>query len=595
MATSKDDNVFSDAYDYDYPEPPIPPDPPDTVSLDASIQPSPQMTTLELDNGLPKKVRPQPDSKTLMMNADIRDLNILHVEDIPLKSNYETIDKIFRKFGIIKEIRMDIKSNYWEAWISFSSYEAALEASKTIRDIRIRECNIKGALCDKAPKNLDIYKPEEWRENSQNPTKYTARVPKPPSWFIARGKGENYNYFKMSKYIQKKIGAIKSKDISKFSHQCLLIHTNSVVQAKMLANIDLDDSEMLKEIKPHQNFSYGKGVVFDRDLYEFSEQEILDMCPLNIWKVDKVPRTNMIILTYEHPHVPDCVIIENERLKVREYKPKPMQCYRCFKFGHPSKYCKNNKVCINCSAQEHGHCLNDTKCVNCLNGHKANDKNCPEYKKEEEALLKSNAEHISVGYAKKLLGHQKNYAKAAKSHQSLNSDAINILQTGNSSAKQAIKTNGAIPKSNKNTYSGATISDNRDGDLAAYEDNSSPLPDLRKVTVHQEKENKSNKSSKNRKRERQPSSTPPMSPKTTTTNRFNVLDIDNSGCLNNEDDLEEYKNEKPKSKKVLVEVHHPPLQQDQHHKTKSKAKPNISRIPMSNKPDKKKEAIKNNH
>ena len=167
MATSIEDNALSDAIenDYDPPEPPIPPDPPDKVYVDTSIQPSPLMTTLEPVNEPSQENRPQNNSKILISN--LKELNILHIEDIPLKSNYETIDKIFRRFGNIKEIRMDIKSNCWEAWISFSSHKAAFEASKNIKDIKIRECNIKGALCDKAPKNLDIYKPDEWGENSK--------------------------------------------------------------------------------------------------------------------------------------------------------------------------------------------------------------------------------------------------------------------------------------------------------------------------------------------------------------------------------------------------------------------------------------------
>ena len=136
------------------------------------------------------------------------------------------------------------------------------------------------------------------------------------------------------------------------------------------------------------------------------------MCPINIFKVNKVPGTNMIILTFDSPTIQENICIENERLQVREYRPRPMQCYNCFKYGHPLRYCKNAKVCINCGSLEHGQCDKEIKCANCSENHKANNKNCLEYKREEGALLKANAEHLSVGYARKLLNRQMNYAQA---------------------------------------------------------------------------------------------------------------------------------------------------------------------------------------
>lgn len=110
--------------------------------------------------------------------------------------------------------------------------------------------------------------------------------------------------------------------------------------------------------------------------------------------------------------MPSHVNFENERVWVRSYLPKPIQCFNRFKFGHSSRVCKNAKVFINCSTLDHGACSKTTKCSNCQLNHKANDKNCEAYKYEQSAVNKANAEHISIGYAKQQLGQSKSYARA---------------------------------------------------------------------------------------------------------------------------------------------------------------------------------------
>ena len=189
----------------------------------------------------------------------------------------------------------------------------------------------------------------------------------------------------------------------------------------MLSHIRAEESEMLVDIKPHLNFSYARGVIFNSDLYEFHEDEILEMCPKQVWKIHKVPKTSMIIVTFEDDNIPAHISIENERIVVRPYKQKPLQCYKCFKYGHPSRICKNNKLCGNCSANAHGECLIASKCANCEENHKATDKRCIFYQTETAALNKAEAEHISVAYARRLLSRSMNYSKALKSNKFISS------------------------------------------------------------------------------------------------------------------------------------------------------------------------------
>ena len=52
-------------------------------------------------------------------------------------------------------------------------------------------------------------------------------------------------------------------------------------------------------------------------------------------------------------------------------------------------------------------------CANCRGSHDSRNKSCNIFKKEQEALLMSAAEHISIGHAKKLLA-QRSYSAAVK-------------------------------------------------------------------------------------------------------------------------------------------------------------------------------------
>ena len=133
----------------------------------------------------------------------------------------------------------------------------------------------------------------------------------------------------------------------------------------MLLNMKLDTKSLVKGVKPHFTFSYARGVPFNEDMYELSENEILTMCPENVWKIFKVPRSNMIVLTFMDSVVPHELIIENEIIKVRPYRQRPLQCFNCYGFSHVSDVCTRDKICQFCSQPEHGECTRARVCANC--------------------------------------------------------------------------------------------------------------------------------------------------------------------------------------------------------------------------------------
>lgn len=68
----------------------------------------------------------------------------------------------------------------------------------------------------------------------------------------------------------------------------------------------------------------------------------------------------------------------------------PMICYNCYKYGHLTKNCTNERrerACLNCTSKEHvaKDCKERPKCLNCKDSyHKTYSFSCPQYK---EALL----------------------------------------------------------------------------------------------------------------------------------------------------------------------------------------------------------------
>ena len=78
-----------------------------------------------------------------------------------------------------------------------------------------------------------------------------------------------------------------------------------------------------------------------------------------------------------------------------KYKNKPLQCFKCFKFGHLAKYCKSaNQICSRCGETNHKYdnCQNKNKtpiCSNCEGDHVATSMDCPKYKEFQRKIPKT--------------------------------------------------------------------------------------------------------------------------------------------------------------------------------------------------------------
>ena len=336
--------------------------------------------------------------------------SILFVKNVPLNWSFDIIFEKFNKYGEVKEIRNGLgeRNKSFETWISFKS---AGDAMRALNEFALANNNMSCSLVDGFPLFLDIYRPPNQTEKTNEDT--ILRSPDPASWLIVTT-GERGNLFKMKKFINQRLGLINRPDIKRFGRNSFLVHAKSDGQAAMLLNMAKDSEGMIKAIKPHYTFSYARGVIFNEDVHDLPEEEILEMCPDNVWKIFKVPRSSMIVITFVNDILPTEIVLDKEFMRVRPYRPRVLQCFNCYQFGHAKRVCVASKICQHCSQPEHGEECNRSKmCVNCKGSHHARDKTCKVLVREEEALLKSIDEHISVGHAKKLLA-KKSYSDIVK-------------------------------------------------------------------------------------------------------------------------------------------------------------------------------------
>lgn len=117
-------------------------------------------------------------------------------------------------------------------------------------------------------------------------------------------------------------------------------------------------------------------------------------------------------ITFESRTIPPTVRIGFEKVKVKEDIPKPRQCRKCWKFGHPAQYCNSTPCCPICGVPNHpmescpheGNQSFKGHCPNCNNdGHTAFSKKCDLYRKEAEILSTMYRQGIPKNRARRLI------------------------------------------------------------------------------------------------------------------------------------------------------------------------------------------------
>ena len=106
-------------------------------------------------------------------------------------------------------------------------------------------------------------------------------------------------------------------------------------------------------------------------------------------------------------------------MKVNQYIPNPIRCFKCQKFGHFNSACTHPDTCGKCGQTDHEEdaSTNPVKCINCGADHHARSNNCPKWI-EEKSIQKIKVENgLSYFEAKKrvTLTNSLNFSQAVKS------------------------------------------------------------------------------------------------------------------------------------------------------------------------------------
>ena len=333
---------------------------------------------------------------------------VLLCTNLDKEVDYEILYETMKTYGTIQRMKMKIQTNpiSYNAYITFIDHDCAKSAHDNINGKKIgNTCchaklissnNIQDEECDFIP-------PPTWSVDML-PQK-TYRNEPIPTWHIVTYKDGRENFIRARESIQKKIGNIPHDNLKKYG-KGLLIKAGNETQAALLTNYKVSTESNIKKISPHRSFNTLKGVIYSRDLFDFSDDEILDRCPPTVCKAQKLKGTNnAILVTFTCRYLPEILLMEHGHVKVKKFKSKPLQCFNCFEYGHSIKICQNDKKCNICSCHHktNERCTEDEYCFNCKGSHFPNSRECPRYKFEQEVVEVANNEHVSFGSAKRLI------------------------------------------------------------------------------------------------------------------------------------------------------------------------------------------------
>lgn len=244
------------------------------------------------------------------------------------------------------------------------------------------------------------------------------------------------NPFLVSKTITSAIGSFNDaksqRDENNRIQYILSVRNKNHISTLLNINKLIDGTPI--EIIYHPTLNQRKFVVTCREVIDMDEKDLLaeltDQRIIAVKRITKWDRerktttpTPTLILTIQGTVIPNAIFFGFIRVLTRTFYPNPLQCYRCFQFGHTSKYCKHQtQLCRNCGQNNHisddtdQTCRANTKCLNCNGNHLPTSRDCPVWIKEnlitriridqgishKEARLTYETQHNKPSYSSQL-------------------------------------------------------------------------------------------------------------------------------------------------------------------------------------------------
>ena len=340
--------------------------------------------------------------KTGGVNVNLR---VIYCSNISDKVDFDFLHIHMKQFGHVERIKLCFikNQNSYDCYVTFSNADSAYKAlaevdGKTIID---SVCTAKLFNVNNVRDDDSDYIPSMFEDVCPV---HTIKDDPKLLWHVASYKPGKENFLSGCQLLQKKIGTIPKGNLKRYG-KGILIKASNDVQMKMLTKFSPTEDGNISLVSPHCSFNSIKGVVYNRDLYEFEETDILNMCPKYVYKVRKLKGTqNAIELSFSCPSLPEFFYIDHARIWVKPFKYRPTQCYKCFEYGHVSDSCSHAAKCYICSKEYHGeHCNAEKYCFHCYGDHSPNWRGCPQYAFQREVINTAHSNFVSLGEARHLV------------------------------------------------------------------------------------------------------------------------------------------------------------------------------------------------
>ena len=396
------------------------------------------------DTPLDDGSRPSPNRRPVpMAPGGVNDnMKVLYCTGIPCKYNYKKIYLCVSSLGNIERIRLVLDQGevYFDCYIVFQKAHDAKIAYESIKEDDIIE--IRGSVKLFDIRNFELHDGDYIPKIQKNENyKHIERRIQIPMWHVIACKDGHNNILMARECLEDQVGEISDKNISRYGKN-ILVKAEHKTQAKLLTTFSPEDEDIVTSVSPHRSFNTDRGVVFSRDLYDYDEKEILKRCPEEVLSVKKLKGKNGAIqLTFHSSYLPDYIKIARVNMTVKRFKQRPIQCHKCFEYGHVEGNCppERQRRCYICSDNHDltSTCKKERYCFHCEGSHSPNWRECPSFLMEKDILEVAANEHISLGAARRRVKPwkgKKSYANATangktKTPANPNANKISLVQT----------------------------------------------------------------------------------------------------------------------------------------------------------------------
>lgn len=249
------------------------------------------------------------------------------------------------------------------------------------------------------------------------------------------------NPFIIARSMKEQVGAVSSAYRNKDGN--LVVKVRSAKKASKLMELSklIDGTEV--KVEEHARLNQSRCIVTCHSVSDLSEEELAkELADQGIIQVHRLGRKGgksaTMVLTLRGTVVPKEVFFGYDCCPTREYKQSPMQCFRCFDYGHTKARCTAEaELCRNCSGthqitkDKDGKtvCESAAKCKHCSGGHSPTSRICPKYVEEDGINEIRTKEDKSVREARRLFEERKATAGS--------SSYAGVANSGNSDARAA--------------------------------------------------------------------------------------------------------------------------------------------------------------